>query len=116
MMTIPKKYTKEETSSGFVFSFYCDLCKHSVVSPVLTEDSPDTAWDAAQKKFNMCHKCGKWVCDTHYNEEEMTCIECTPKKMYCSECGSEIFIGEMPVSYTHLDVYKRQKKKRWFGI
>ena len=46
------------------------------------------------RHFNMCHACGKWVCDLHYNEETMNCVECAPKKMYCYECGKEVLIHE----------------------
>ena len=90
-----KRFEKQKTSDGYVFSFYCDLCGHSVASAPLGEDLPEKAWEASKQHFNMCHKCGKWVCDIHYNEEEMTCVACVPKKFYCTECGCELSIGEL---------------------
>ncbi|MDO4562413.1 MAG: hypothetical protein Q4C12_01120 [Clostridia bacterium] len=94
-MRMAKGFEKRETHDGYVFSFCCDLCGHSVMSPALSEDSPRKAWETVRHHFNMCHECGRWICDTHYNEEKMTCIECVPKKIYCTACGSELFIGEL---------------------
>lgn len=76
------KYDTYKTEKGYRFTFYCDLCSFPVMSGTLINDSFDSALEQAQtyakRYLNMCHKCGKWICDRHYNENEMQCIECCP--------------------------------------
>ena len=67
----------------YSFSFYCDYCRAGyTTSPINTKNEYEAftlARKMAKPYFNLCHKCGKWVCDTHSNEGLMQCIECAPK-------------------------------------
>ncbi len=94
MKFLPRRYERRKTGDGYVFSFTCDLCHHTVLTPEIKTNSPNDAWEYVGLHFNMCHCCSKWVCDIHYNEETMTCVECSPKKMYCCKCGHELLLGE----------------------
>lgn len=106
-----QRYKTHRTANGFGFSFYCDLCEKSFNTDIIATYSFAWAFQQAQViaklHFNKCHKCGKWVCDQHYNENVMMCIECQPKdeavkivkkakaglSLICRKCGSEIETG-----------------------
>ena len=64
------------------FSFYCHYCRTAYTTSPITAKSEDKALAIAKKRaqpyFNLCHKCGRWVCDTHYNEDLMQCVVCAP--------------------------------------
>lgn len=99
-----KRYETHKTSRGFQFTFYCDLCDSCVTTGEYVTDSFEKALYQAQadarRYFNMCHACGRWTCDEHYNEDLMQCIECSPRKerrpplirvsteKQCPHCGS----------------------------
>jgi len=74
-------YKTHRTIDGFSFTFYCDLCQSSYQTEEIKTDSFVTAFQKGQEVarlyFNRCCKCGKWVCDEHYNEDVMECIECS---------------------------------------
>lgn len=76
------RYERAQSKEGFSFRFFCDLCDSFVEIPegIGTPDAQalDEAKAQARRYFNMCHKCGKWICDSHYNEDEMQCIVCAP--------------------------------------
>ena len=59
----------------------------------------ETAWNnEGRSHFNLCHKCGKWVCDAMYNADVMHCADCTPwenKPKYCSLCGIKVAISDI---------------------
>lgn len=93
MNMFKNKYEIKKTEDGVIFLFYCDLCYHTVSISGFNKDIHNIQLEA-MRHFNMCHACGKWVCDLHYNEEIMNCVECAPKKMYCYECGKELLIHE----------------------
>lgn len=38
------------------------------------------AKNEAQRHFNRCHGCRRWVCDACYNEDEGLCTECAPRQ------------------------------------
>lgn len=67
----------------YSFLFYCHYCGAGyTTSPITTKNEYEAftlAKRRAQPYFNLCHKCRKWVCDAHYNENFMQCIECAPK-------------------------------------
>lgn len=44
------------------------------------EKAFERAKNEAQKHFNRCHSCRKWVCDSCYNEDEGLCTECAPRQ------------------------------------
>ncbi len=67
----------------YICTFFCDLCDYGYsVDSVAEEKLRDTvmrAGEEARRHFNLCHRCRKWVCDEHYNEDVMMCVECAPK-------------------------------------
>jgi hypothetical protein len=69
--------------STYSFSFYCDECSAGYTTSPITAENEEaalaTAKQRAQPYFNRCHKCGKWVCDIHYNEDAMQCVGCAPR-------------------------------------
>lgn len=104
-----QKYKTHHMANGFSFTFYCDLCEKSFDTDEFLTDSFVQAFYEAQAiskpYFNKCHKCGKWICDEHYNENVMMCVECQPKgealknekkenkyimSPICKRCGSRV--------------------------
>jgi len=103
-----QRYKTHRTANGFGFTFYCDLCEKPFSTDIIVTYSYTEAFQQAQVMaklhFNKCHKCGKWVCDEHYNKNVMMCIECQPKgeaveiarkikaisPLICRRCGYEI--------------------------
>ena len=87
-----RRYETHKTLRGFCFTFYCDLCDGSVTTPEYQTDAFEEALSLAQsearRQFNMCHQCGRWICDEHYNEDEMQCIACAPRRERRRQCGS----------------------------
>lgn len=73
-----------------------------VTTKVYRCDSPqeelEKAWtEEGREHFNLCHKCGKWVCDAMYNADVLHCADCTPwenKPKYCSNCGTRAGIAD----------------------
>ena len=83
---------------GYNVSYSCSMCGHTVEAyaeaAVSEAEAISKTKNDAVHFFNKCHSCGRWVCDLHYNEDVMTCVECTPRKIFCSECGGEAVAGE----------------------
>lgn len=79
-MDFEVRYAMESEDGGFRFRFYCQLCEEGYTTGLINADSIDEAYQIARRKarihFNGCHGCGKWVCDAHYNEDEMMCVNC----------------------------------------
>lgn len=73
----------DREGSTYSFSFYCSYCGASyTTSPIIGENDEEAfviAKMRARPYFNLCHKCGKWVCDIHYNEDLMQCVQCAPR-------------------------------------
>lgn len=67
----------------YVFTFFCDLCDCGYTTETINADgrkrAVEQAGEEARRHFNLCHRCQKWVCDVHYNEDVMYCIACAPK-------------------------------------
>ncbi len=63
------------------FSFLCDLCDRSYTTrPLSSRDLAEAqrlARGEARRYFNRCHRCQRWVCDTHYQADYMLCTLCT---------------------------------------
>lgn len=93
-----KQYRTERTDQGFRFVFYCDLGGDSYRTKECITDSFAEALKEgcgeARQHFNMCHACGRWVSDKKYNETEMQCILCAPKKTVCRLCGKTSMTGD----------------------
>lgn len=101
-----KRYDTIKTPCGFRFAFYCDLCdKEYLTREYATSSFMEAFYQAqeeAQLQFNMCHQCGIWTCDEHYNQNVMACIRCAPipgrkkfkqsdaAKKRCLYCGAAL--------------------------
>ena len=76
------RYTMSAENGGYRFRFYCAFCDGGYTTGLIHADCLETALSLAKQEakhyFNGCHKCGKWICDRHYNIDEMTCTECMP--------------------------------------
>jgi len=76
------KYTMSNDDGFYQFHFHCDYCEEGYSTGKIEADSVDSAlrhaWHEAREYFNGCHKCGKWICEKHYNMEEMMCTDCAP--------------------------------------
>jgi hypothetical protein len=76
-----QRYKTYHTKDGYRFTFYCDLCETYYETEEIISDSFSEALQKGQNEakfyFNKCHECGKWICDEHYNEDVMKCIECS---------------------------------------
>lgn len=88
---------------GKVFRFFCEASGAAVCTtkPIYadTEDAAlHLAWEReGRERFNLCHACGKWVCDAMYNADTFNCVDCTPWEAppkYCPRCGEGIFPGD----------------------
>lgn len=101
-----QRYVTQRIKDGFSFTFYCDLCQRSYETEEIKTESFTEALQKAQSVaylyFNKCHKCGKWICDEHYDESIMECVECSALKTRkqikknlkntrkCKKCGTYI--------------------------
>ena len=78
------KSAMAQEGDSFRFTFYCELCGGGHSSGKIAAPSAAEARRIAEQEarplFNQCHWCGKWICDTHYNEDVMLCTTCAPKK------------------------------------
>ncbi len=65
---------------GYRFRFFCAYCDASHTTGWIRSQSEDMAREIAKTQarlcFNHCARCGRWVCDEHYNMDEMLCTEC----------------------------------------
>ncbi len=86
-------------AGGNRYRFFCDLSGAAMCTtePVLADTQEEElmlAWESeGRQQFNLCHSCGKWVCEAMYNADVGHCVECTPweeRPNYCSVCGERI--------------------------
>ena len=93
-----------EKDGGRCYRFFCEA---SGIAMATTHsyrcENPDRelemAWtEEGRKHFNLCHKCGRWVCDAMYNADVLHCVDCTPwenKPKFCSHCGTKVAITDI---------------------
>jgi hypothetical protein len=71
-----------KTEAGYCFQFYCALCGRGHTTGWISAANEREALVLAEEEsryyFNRCRKCGKWICDSHYNMDERTCTACAP--------------------------------------
>jgi len=76
------KFTMEHEDDGYRFHFVCGLCDwHYTTGHIgagAESDAIEFAKHEARPYFNGCRKCGRWICDEHYDMEKMVCAECAP--------------------------------------
>lgn len=81
--TLTSRFETIRTAGGWRFVFFCDLCESRYESVEFSCECPEEAFilaaEEAQSRFNRCHRCGKWICDRHYNIDVMECTECAPE-------------------------------------
>lgn len=81
---------------GFRLTFFCEICDNGYMTQLIPCDTPEDALRLGEKEvrlhFNRCQSCLRWVCDEHFNENRMMCIDCAPR--ICHECGSGIYKGD----------------------
>jgi hypothetical protein len=70
------------TNGSYKFQFFCVMCDYHYTTGWIVADSEEAARSLAEKEarrcFNGCHKCGRWICDEHYNKDKMMCVDCAP--------------------------------------
>ncbi len=78
--------------AGFRLTFFCEVCGSGYVTPLLVCDTPKEALrlgeQDARLHFNRCGGCLRWVCDEHFNENQMMCTDCVPR--ICACCGAPV--------------------------
>ena len=92
-------YKIMEDANGRQYRFFCGIsgavgCTTKPIPAKTQEEELEIAWEGEGKKyFNICHKCGKWVCDAMYNPDVWECVDCAPledKPHFCLHCGVKI--------------------------
>ncbi len=100
--TAPYKIV-ENTSSGRVFKFFCEASGAAVCTtkPIIADTESTAlllAWQTEGKeRLNLCHACGKWVCDTMFNADVFNCVDCSPWENppnFCPKCGTQTPQGD----------------------
>ena len=97
--TAAADYRIIEEGTGSRFDFFCGvsgarICSTGAVQADTAEKQLELAWKGeGRKHFNLCHKCGRWVCDSMYNPDMLGCVECYPVigcQRYCMACGCRV--------------------------
>ncbi len=97
-----------KTEHGNCYEFFCDLSNALICrsEPVVAETSGEEmmlAWESCGKTyFNRCQKCGKWVMNTMFNPDTLSCVRCDPIEDYpdyCPECGAKT---QDPSNFCHI--------------
>ena len=93
------KYKILVGADGNRYRFFCAssgmaLCTTKPIRAETQEAELRIAWESEGKKhFNLCHCCGKWICDVMYNADTLSCVDCTPWEdppEYCPNCGCKV--------------------------
>lgn len=91
-------YKITATEIGNKYNFYCELSGGLICTthPYAESNSVfelEKAWQEEGKvNFNLCRKCGKWVCNAMYNADVFMCVECAPWvdcPKFCPNCGTK---------------------------
>jgi hypothetical protein len=76
------RYTVSSADGAYKFSFFCDLCGWHYATGWIAAADLGSAQTLAEKEarryMSRCGKCGKWICDEHFNMSELMCVECAP--------------------------------------
>lgn len=80
---------------GYRLTFFCEVCGRGYDTPPIVCDSLKEALRLGEKDarlhFNRCGGCHRWVCDEHFNENQMMCTDCAPR--VCTRCKAPIPTG-----------------------
>ena len=78
------KFTLFCNGDTYQITYMCAMCDfHHMTEMIYAKSESDARLlteDEARRSFNGCHKCGRWVCDEHYNMAEMMCVCCAAKE------------------------------------
>lgn len=94
------KYQVFAEADGNCYRFFCEasgaaVCTSSPIRADTSDEELRIAWeDAGSHALNLCHKCGKWVCNTMYNADVLECVDCSPWEApphFCPECGFQVY-------------------------
>jgi hypothetical protein len=79
-MDFKPNYRMSRRNGSYKFQYYCVMCDYNHTTGWIEAGSEDEARLLAEKEarqyFNGCHKCGRWICDEHYNKDKMMCVDC----------------------------------------
>ena len=96
------KILKDE--KGIRYRFFCQASGMAMLTTKCypgtdPEQELEIAWNKeGRNHFNLCHKCGRWVCDAMYNADVLHCVDCTPWEnipKYCTQCGTKVDITDV---------------------
>ena len=94
--TFTAKCLTVREDASFRLTFFCEACGSEYITPHLVCDTPKEALrlgeQDARVHFNRCGSCRRWVCDEHFNENQMMCTNCMPRN--CVRCEAPISKGE----------------------
>lgn len=90
-------------ADGNCYRFFCGASGGAVyTTKPIKADNPDNelkiAWELAKEFFNLCSKCGRWVCDLMTNADTLECVDCSPWEnppKYCPSCGKKISVESL---------------------
>jgi hypothetical protein len=92
-VTYQAKYAMKCTDGVYQFTFFCAYCGfHHNTRPIGAGSAGEAyliAEREARKDFNGCHRCGRWVCDDHFNMTELMCLECAQLNDHAEEYQRE---------------------------
>ena len=81
-MEYKAKFTLFSNGDTYQITYTCAMCDYHYTTELINAKSETDARllteDDARLLFNGCRKCGRWVCDEHYNMGEMMCVRCAP--------------------------------------
>lgn len=108
------KYRAVQEDGGFRVTFFCDICDRGYTHPLIRTSSLQEALRLgagdARLHFNRCGCCHRWVCDEHFNENQMMCTECA--LCFCTKCGAFVPKGNQFCTVCGKPQFKMQHEGR----
>ncbi|MDD2955182.1 MAG: zinc-ribbon domain-containing protein [Oscillospiraceae bacterium] len=97
----------------YQYTFFCDICENGYTTSPVQASGPGEAQALAEAEarlhFNWCRRCRRWVCDEHFNENQMMCTDCAPR--ICLHCGAEILRGDQFCTRCGTPQYETTKER-----
>jgi len=101
---ITARYQMIMGTDGNLYRFFCEasgaaVCTYGPIRADTQKEELRIAWEeAGRPALNLCHKCGRWVCNAMYNADALECVDCTPWEdppRFCSVCGASVFENDI---------------------